>query len=306
MFRSIALSVLAVLISLGASPAFASSDVPTAVDLTQEPSVSETLRTTTSDSQRYAFTLKASNARMQLRINDIPIMFKVFRNSESIDISFNEWLKRGLNVVDVQIERFSEQEPYDVSFSVYFQSPTQVVSGERRVLFATPEQVSLPLRQPIGIRASSVPSMRIWQTERITFTPEEKDRLIDTINSMRRRMIDALSKSDNAFLATYDKSIRDEVEKAYGRIAGGEQETMKQRMELAERMRKLVNASVQASPELTSDDLNFEVIAEGKLVRVTRLDGGPVIKVTRGDMTFTIAKPIYGTVGGLWDIMRND
>lgn len=304
--RSLFLAVLFALIGFVSAPAFASSEAPTAVDLSQEPSVPEVLRPTTSASQRYAFTISASNARMQLRINDIPVMFKIFRQNETVDIAFNEWLKRGLNVVDLQVERFSENDPYQVKFSVYFQSPTQVVSGERRILFSSPEQVALPMRQPIGIRASSVPNMRIWQTEKIDFSPEEKDRLVDSLNSMRRRMMDALSKSDNAFLATYDKPIRDEIEKSYGRVPGGEQDTLNRRMEIADKLRKLVNARVEASPELKVDELSFEVIGEGRLVRITRLDGAPVIRVSRGDLVFTISKPIYGTVGGLWDIMRND
>lgn len=302
------LFVLAVFLAVIAAPVYASgtAEPPTAVDLTQEPAAPDANRAVNSESQRYAFNIKAANVRLQLRVNDVPVMFKIFRNPESLDISFNEWMKRGLNKLEVQMERFSEQQPYEVSYSVYFQSPTQVVSGERRVLFSTPDQVSLPHRQPIGIRAPSVPVMRIWQTEKVHFTVEERDRLIDSLNSLRARLIDALRKGDNAFLATFDKPIRDEIEKAYGRIPAGEQETMKRRLDIADRLRKMVNAQAEASPELKIDDLNFDVIAEGTLVRVTRIDGDPVIKVSRGDLTYSVARPIYGTVGGLWDIMRSD
>jgi len=307
MFMRLSAAVLFALVGF-ATPAYASGNVepPTAVDLTQEPAAADINRALNSESQRYAFSIKASNVRLQLRVNDVPVMFKIFRNAESLDVSFNEWMKRGLNKLEVQMERFSEQQPYEVSYSVYFQSPTQVVTGERRVLFSTPDQVSLPHRQPVGIRAPSAPVMRIWQTEKIHFTVEERDRLIDSLNSLRARMIDALKKGDNAFLATFDKPIRDEIDKAYGRIPPGEQDTMKRRLEIADRLRKMVNAQVVASPELRVDDLNFDVIADGALVRITRIDGDPVIKVSRDDMSYAVTRPIYGTVGGLWDIMRND
>lgn len=298
----LSLSVL----TAGQASASGNPEVPTAVDLSQEPTAPDAaLRADTADSQRYAFEIKASNARLQLKVNGIPVVFKIFRHDDTLDVSFNEWLKKGLNVIDVQMERFSDGQPYSAKYSLYFQSPTQVVTGERTVLFSSPESISFPHRQPIGIRAQSIPSMLIWQTERIELMPDEKDRLVDSINSLRSRIMDALSKGDNAYLATFDKPIRDEIDKAYGRIPEGEDQTMKRRIDIAERLRKMTNASLVASPELKVDDLSFELIGDGYLVRVTRLDGSPVIKVSRGDLSFSVVKPIYGTVGGLWDMLRN-
>lgn len=300
-------SFLLLVLTLSVTPAFAADDgsLPSAVDLSQEPTASDVPIGNTADSQRYALRVTASNARLQLRVNDVPVGFKIFRNSETVDITFNEWLKRGLNVVEVQMERFSEQQQYTANYSVYFQSPTQIVSGERRMLYESPEQSTLPLRQLVGLRVQSIPELRIWEAEKVDMVPEEKKRLVDAINGLRSRLVDALAHGDNAFLATYDKSIRDEIDKAYGRIPQGEQDTMKRRTEIARQLRGMVNANVVLSPELKVDDLNFELIGEGHLVRVTRLDSNPVIKVSRGNLTFTISKPVYGTVGGLWDMLAN-
>lgn len=294
--------------ALPIAPVFASgnADAPTAVDLSQEPTAPESVKANTVDAQRYAFEITATNARLQLKVNGVPVIFKIFRNNEKMDISFNEWLKKGLNIIQVEIEKFSEQQPFNIAYSVYFQSPTQVVTGDRRVLFSSPEAINLPHRQPIGIRAQSIPDMMVWQTEKIELLPEERDRLVVSINSFRTRLIDALSRGDNAYLATFDKPIRDEIDKAYGRIPEGEDATMKRRLAIAEQLRKMTNASLVASPELKADDLSFELIADGYLVRVTRLDGGPVVKVSRGDINFSISKPIYGTLGGLWDMLRNN
>lgn len=279
-------------------------EAPTVVDLAQEPQAPDSGRFSTQDSQRYALHIKATNARLQLRVNDVPVVFKIFRNDDVLDIAYNEWLKRGLNVVELQIERFSDGHQYNVEYQVYFQSPTQIVTGSKTVLLASPEMLALPMRQPIGIRAQSIPQLRIWQAEVTPMTPEERQKLVDNINSLRTRLIEAMAKGDNAFLASYDKPMRAEVDRAYGRLPESETETLTRRGEIASQLRKMLNASVNASPELKVDDLQFDLLAGGQLVRVTRNDGAPAIAVSRGDLKVSLEKPIYGSIGGLWELLR--
>lgn len=303
--KKICVALVAALVSL-ASSAVSAADVqaPTVVDLSQEPQAPDSSRMSVQDSQRYALHVKATNARLQLRVNDVPVVFKIFRDGDVLEVSYNEWLKRGLNVLELQIERFSDGQPYNVEYQVYFQSPTQIVTGNKTVLLSSPEMLALPMRQPIGIRAQSVPQLRIWQSEVTAMTPEEKQKLVDNINSLRTRLLEAMAKGDNAFLASYDKPMRAEVDRAYGRLPESETETLKRRGEIAGQLRKMLNANVNASPELKPDDLQFDLLAGGQLVRITRNDGSPTIAVSRGDLKVSIEKPIYGNIGGLWELLR--
>jgi hypothetical protein len=155
------------------------------------------------------------------------------------------------------------------------------------------------------MKSSNAVRLRVWDAEKIEMDDDEKDRLITDVNSTREQMMTALSKGDNAFLATFDKPIRDEIDIAYGRTPQTDEELLKQRTAIALKFRELVNASVVASPEIDEDSMRLDMIANGHLVRVMRLDGAPVIDVTRGGLRYTINNPIYGLIGGLWVLLRN-
>jgi hypothetical protein len=296
--------VAGALLTGGACPAVA-TDAPTAVDLSQEPTgeIHQQVRVVDTQ-QRYALWVQASNTRVTVRVNDIPVAYRILRNNELFDISFNEWLKRDLNVVDINMERFNNDEPYDLRYQVYYQSPIQVVNGEKLVLYNSPDEVSLPLRQPVGIRVSTIPALRIWQADEVTMNAEEQQRLLETINGFRNRLSDAVLKADNAFLASYDKASRNEVARAYGRNSENNEETLKRRRELVVALSKLVNAPFSATPLLKIDDITFEPIADGHLIMVSRNDGSPLIQVKRGDLIYTIDRPIFGNVGGVWELLR--
>lgn len=281
----------------------APSNAPSIVDLGVEPGLKEGMLATR-DNQRYAVQVRARNARLFVRVNDIPIFFRLFRGPETVDLQFNEWLKRGLNVVQISAEKFDDATPSALSYNVYYQSPSQLVTGEKFVLFTSPAEVSLPIRQPIGFRAQTVPLLRIWQSDPLDFSREEQSRLVEMINGFRVRLIEALSKADNAFLATYDKLLRDEIAKAYGRAPETDQDVMTRRREIASALKAEINADMQTTPILKSSELDFESVGNGRLVRVARLDGRPLIEVTRGTLRFVIDKPIYGRVGGVWEMLR--
>lgn len=287
-------------------PVFATQvQPPTSVDLSQEPDAQATQQDIKAgDAQRYALMIKASNTRVTLRVNDIPVAYKIFRENETFDVSFNEWLKRGLNIIDLNIERFNNNEPYSLLCQVYYQSPIQVVSGDKLVLYSSPEEVNLPMRQPVGVRVNSFPSLRIWLAEEVILSGEEQQRLLDTINGLRTRFIDAVVKADNAFLASYDKAARGEVARAYGRAPETEAETLRRRGEIAANLGKLANAPFKASPVLRMEDISLVSIANNHLIQVSRNDGQPLIEVSRGDMTYTLNKPIFGSIGGIWEMLR--
>lgn len=303
--RFLSLLLLALLAFPLAAAASGSSSGPSVVDLSQEPKGPEaTAETNIEDTQRYGLWIKGNNVRAEIRVNDVPVFFKILRNDEVFDYTFNEWVKRGLNVVDIKLERFDDKRPYTVNFNLYFQSPTQIVNNDRTILFSSREDVLLPMRQPVGIRTQSVPALRIWQSEEVVLNDEEKQRLTETINGLRNRLIDALVKSDNTYLATFEKPLRDQVDIAYGRIPEGDAETLERRKVLVAQFEKLLNASVGSSQELVPSDINFELVGDGKLVRASRNDGSPLIEVRRGDLIYKIERPIYGSIGGIWERMR--
>ena len=191
-----------------------------------------------------------------------------------------------------------------LTYNVFYQSPSQLVTGEKLVLFQSPAEVSLPIRQLVGIRAQTIPFLRVWKTEEVDPSPDEQRRLLEAINGFRARLVDALGKADNAFLATYNKPIRDEINRAYGRPVEGESEIMKQRMDLANRMKELVNAELITTPNLRLEELALEIIGNKRMIKVSRLDGRPLIEISRGDMHYVIDKPIFGSVGGVWEMLR--
>lgn len=295
--------VLAVLAMMSPAPALA-TDAPTAVDLSQEPTGEAPQEVKVESAQRYAIWVRATNARFTLRVNDIPVAYKILRNDEVFDVSFNEWLKRGLNVVEINMERFNKDDAYDVRYQVYYQSPIQVVNGEKLVLYNSPDEVNLPLRQPVGVRTNTIPVLRIWQTDSVNLTGEEQQRLLETMNGLRTRLSDAMLMADNAFLASFDKASRSEIDRAYGRLPMSEEQILTRRRDLAAKLGTMANAQFEASPVLTLSALVFEPIGNEHLVMVSRIDGSPVIQVKRGDLVYTLDKPIFGSIGGVWELLR--
>lgn len=295
------------LVAGGLTPARATQQpqgAPNAINLSEEPGISPEASTSTQDSQRYAVQIRASNARIFVRVNDIPVFFKLLRDVEVVDVQFNEWIHKGLNIVQISAEKFDDGAPASLNYNVYYQSPSQLATGEKFILFMSAAEASLPLRQPVGFRAQTIPPLRIWQTDELDFSTEEQARLLDMINGFRVRMLEAVGRADNAFLATYDKLIRDEVSRAYGRTPESEADVISRRRALAETLKKEVNAQVKSTPALEVSELEFEPVADGRLVRVSRLDGKPLIDIERGSLHYVIDKPIYGRIGGIWEMLR--
>lgn len=301
---TLTVAIIALLIGFASPVGATQIQAPSSVDLTQEPDAQPQQEIKAQDSQRYAIWVRATNTRVTLRVNDIPVAYKIFRDNELFDISFNEWLKRGLNIIDINVERFNSNEPYDLRCQVYYQSPIQVVNGEKLVLYSSPDEVNLPLRQPVGVRINAFPALRIWQAEEVALTGEEQQRLLDTINGLRNRLVDAVVKADNAFLASYDKAPRGEVSRAYGRLPESETETLRHRGEIAAQLAKLINVPFHATPVLRIEDISLQAVAGNHLVMVSRNDGSPLIQVSRGDLTYTLNKPIFGSIGGIWEMLR--
>ncbi len=278
-------------------------EAPSSVNLSDEPPPPEQI-INTQDNQRFAIKLKGKNTRVFVRVNDIPVLFKILREDQEFDIAFNEWIKQGLNIVNVSAEPFDDHAASKLNYRIYYQSPSQIVSKESLTLFESPPEVNLPIRQSAGFRAKTVPDLRVWEAESVRFTPNEQSRLLDMLNGFRSRIIEAVGKADNAYLATYDKMLRDEVNVAYGRRPESKDDIIARRREIAMAFRKDVNAGLVASPVLQSSELDFEAVGNGKLVRISRLDGQPLIEVKRGTLTFSVDKPIYGRIGGVWEMLR--
>jgi|GEM_PF-962190 len=298
------LIVLAVGLILS-GPACAADNTPTVVDLNQEPQAPVVKATgNLEDQQRYGLSFKGSNVRAEVRVNDMPVFFKILRNNEEVTTTYNEWVQRGLNVVRISLERFDDKKPYDVSFSVFYQSPTQIVTDERSVLYTSREDILLPLRQDVGVRAPNMPQLRVWQAESVNLDDEEKGRLLEAINSLRLRLREAMVKGDNTYLATFEKPLRDQVDMAYGRPVESAADILERRKKLLEQFSSLVNAPVDVTPELKMTDLVFDQYAEGRLVRVSRTDGTPLIQAKRGPVEFSIDRPVYGSLGGIWERLR--
>ena len=285
--------------------ALAADNAPTVVDLNQEPQAQMSKAIgNLEDQQRYGISFKGSNVRAEVRVNDMPVFFKILRNDEEVTTTYNEWVKRGLNVVRISLERFDDKKPYSVSFNVFYQSPTQIVTDERTVLYSSRDDVLLPLRQDVGVRAPNVPQLRVWQAEDVTFDDDEKARLLEAINSLRTRLRDAMAKGDNTYLATFDKPLRDQIATAYGRPFESASDILERRKKLLEQFSSLINAPVDLTPELKMSDLVFDQYAQGRLIRVSRTDGTPLIQAKRGPVEYTIDRPVYGSLGGIWERLR--
>ena len=69
------------------APAFA--DAPNVVDLSQEPQGQSTEVFEVRDAQKFSINFKASNARVNIKVNDVPVLFRIFRSQEDFTYSFN-------------------------------------------------------------------------------------------------------------------------------------------------------------------------------------------------------------------------
>jgi len=253
---------------------------------------------------RYGFSIRAQNARALVTINGIPLLLKSMITESTEDITFNEWVKRGLNVVEIRIERLDSFRPYKFEYQVYYQSPSQVINGERLVLAQSKPDTALPLRQSIGMQVQTIPLMRVWDAEAITMNNEDRASLIGMINQQRHDLSEAFNKQDSLTLATYKNDIIDEVERAYGRPLLSNQDIANRRKAIAEKLATSVNSLLEVSPIAKTDDLDIDVIANGTLVRIVRKDRTPVLRIKRGDVEVVIDRPIYGIIGGAWKWLR--
>ncbi len=256
------------------------------------------------DSQRYAVRITGDNVRFRLSVNGIPLFSKIMYSGQVLDETFNEYMKVGINTVEIQLERFSSAMASAAKYEVYFQSPSQAVTGEKTMLYASPESIPMPLRHPLGVRVKTIPPLRIWKAERLTLLPAEQSRLLMSINALRTRFIEALERNDNAYLATHDKPIRDEINIAYGRVPETPDDIVALRKKIAKSLSELVNVPVESTPILTADDLVFTPVADGRLMQVTRVDGSPVMHIKRGPIEITVQSPLYGLVAGVWERVR--
>lgn len=256
------------------------------------------------DFYRYGLSIKGDNIRVELRVNDISVLFKILRNGEELDHTFNEWLRKGDNFVELRVDRFNEKQPYKVKFDFYFQSPTQITNDTRRSLFASPEEMLLPWRQNLKIRVKTMPMLRLWQTEDFKLDDENKQFLLDAVNLLRSDMLIALTEANNNYLATYEKPIRDQINLAYGRLPESDKEIMASRKSIAEAFAALVNEKPKVSEPLTMEILSFDQVADRKMVRVSRKDGFPLITGSVGKLSYIVDRPIYGLIGGVWERLR--
>lgn len=277
---------------------------PSVVDLTQKAGPTVPAVENLQDTQRYAMRITGDNIRMRLTINGVPLANKLIRQGDVFEVAFNEWLKRDLNIAEIQIEKFNSNLAASADYQLYFQSPTQLVTQEKTVLYQSPSSISLPIRHPIGLRVKSIASLRIWQSEKVVFNSVEQQRLVETLNGMRARAVEAFTRADNAYLATYDKPIRDEIDKAYGRLPDDAEDIIKQRKSIAAALGKLVNQPIISTDPLKPEQLDFMSIADGMLVQVRRLDGSPVMDVRRGDVAITLQSPVFGNIAGVWVHLR--
>lgn len=277
---------------------------PSVVDLSQKTGPTVPAVDNLQDTQRYVMRVTGDNIRLRLTVNGVPLASKVIRQGEVFEMPFNEWLKRDLNIAEVQIEKFNSGMAATADYQLYFQSPTQLVTQEKTVLYQSPASISLPIRHPIGLRVKSIASLRVWQAEKVIFNSLEQQRLIDALNSIRARAIEALTRADNAYLATYDKPVRDEIDKAYGRLPADAEDVIKQRKAIAASLAKLINEPIKSSEPLSAEQLSFNVIGDGNMVQVSRLDGTPVLDVKRGEVGVVLQAPIFGTIAGVWVHLR--
>jgi hypothetical protein len=256
------------------------------------------------DFYRYGLNIRGDNIRVELRVNDISVLFRILRNGEELDYTFNEWLRKGANYIELRVDRFNERQPYKVKFNFFFQSPTQVTSDVRQTLYVSPEEMLLPWRQNLKITLKTMPSIRLWQTEDYKLDDENKLLLIDAINLMRSDMLTALSEANNGYLATYEKPIRDQINLAYGRLPESDKEIMDLRKQIADKFAALLNERPHITEPVALDQLIFEQVADRKLVRVSRKDGSPLISAGIGDLEYAINRPIFGLIGGVWERLR--
>lgn len=297
--------ILVLLLVLAFMPAGAFAQQTIKVDPTAKPATAPEpeAKQTEDIINRYGFHMKGSNTRVQVVINGVPLILKSLFDEGEMDVSFNEWIKIGQNVLEVRLERLDAYKPYRVEYETYYQSPTQIISGERQILMKNAPEVSLPLRQAIGIRIQTAPRLRIWRTEKVGLT-EERAGVIKAVNAMRDNIVKALEKGDTGFLATYDRDVRDEKERAYGRPLLTADEVQEKRIGIAKKLAKLSSVPVEATPEIKPEEVDMELIGNGYLVRITRKDRLPLIKITRGELEYALERPIFGLIGGLWTWLR--
>ncbi len=256
------------------------------------------------DIYRYGLQVKGDNIRVELRVNDVTVLSRILRNGQTVDHTFNEWLRRGRNLVELRIEYFNSKKPFLAGFGVYFQSPTQVANNERTELVANPQSFVLPFRQTINLGVKTIPSLKLWQTDTVALDEQNRRLITSALNELRSRLMRALSESDNYYLATFEKPLRDQVNLAYGRIPESDKDILKAREVLLHKFNKQVNEKVDASMELASEILDFELIGNRQLVRVSRKDGYPLIKVRLGEIEYEVEKAIYGVIAGVWERLR--
>jgi hypothetical protein len=248
---------------------------------------------------RYAFYISADNVRITLVLNGVPLFFRSVVKPEEIDFTFNEWVRRGANRVEVRLEKLDSFKPYSIQYGIYYQSPSQLVSGIRTMVYASTPSMSLPLRQTITIDASSVPELLPWAGTEITLDEVVRSEIVSKINELRSSIYDAFKRGDNQFIATYNRMIEDDLAKAYGQPVQNEAKILTRRREVAALLTEAVTLPVVASEEVTLADLDFELLAEKHLVRISRKNQKPLIDISQGKMRVQIEKPYYAILSGI-------
>ena len=287
-----------------ADPALMGDDKPVVQAAPSPEVVAESAELGLKFRDRYAFSFTGANVLLELRVNDIPVVTRTFLAQESMNISYNEWLKEGENTIIVKATRAEPKKPYGLTYQFYYQSPTQLPTGERLNLYTSAQKIFVPHAQEVKVLAKTVPLLRLWEAEPVELVAEEKESLIATINRSREELIAAFRAGDNAYIASFDSSIKNDVDAAYGRVTTTAASIIEQRKIIARQFARLVNEPVVASSELSSANIELQQVGDGHLVKATRIDKTPLLSIRRGEVSVVIDYGLYGQVGGMWQRLR--
>jgi hypothetical protein len=243
---------------------------------------------------------------IQVKANGIPISDRPLDADKPLGISFNQWLIKGENSIDIDLSELQPGQPHEVSLTV---GQSTVMAGQTepaapKVLYTLPPDAKLPFHQTVTFDAPNAPQLKLWSTEPAALDDTARQDIVKSLNTIRAALTEAVQKSDPMAVLGLQRTMIEDLALAFNFSPDDPKRLGAQRSAMKAAFDKDTDSPVGNTPEVTAKDLVFTPLADGKLVMVSRDSPGPVVEVLRGTLHFDMGAPIYGKLGGQWVPLR--
>jgi hypothetical protein len=247
-------------------------------------------------------TLQLSGAEVHVKVtvNGIPLEERDIHGLNGLSVPLNPWLRAGANqlVVEVRSLEGGRLKRLRLARAEAGADPSEPLGA----VFELPAAATLPVVQTVDFAMDPFPSLKLWQTEALSFSEADRQSVIGELARIHEDMAEAIRKKKPRKLLQAVHLATDDRERSRGTKVPAAAERLMKRL-FQDHLDEVAPEDVVLSP-VPGEGLVVEVVGDGRLVKVRWPDGRPVLQVKLGPLSIGLHEPILGRLGGRWTVLR--